>query len=133
GYAVPFADENNAAPIAVTKDSVTYYTDYAGDPIGFSLEDGAYWYLNGTLTALNDMPAQFKDGDVLGVAVSKAGADFDNSGSITTADAIMLLRYLDGHKNTGLDDTLADVNADGKARIFDAVRLLQVIRDLPVA
>jgi len=43
----------------------------------------------------------------------------------------MLLRYIDGHDN-GLNDTIADINMDGKVRIFDAVRLLQIIRDLPV-
>ncbi len=132
GYAVPFADENNAAPVLITKDSVPYYTDYAGKPIGFDFESGSYWYVNGVLTALADMPKSFNEGDTVGVAVSAAGADFDGDGYITTADATMLLRYID-KKIPEMNDTLADVNADGQVKVFDAVRLLQVIRDLPVA
>ncbi len=129
GYAVPFADENNAAPVSIIKDSVTYYTDYAGKPIGFDLEDGSYWYLNGVLTALADMPETFNEGDVLTIAVSAAGADFDADGAITTADVIMLLRYVD-HKDETITEAQADVNADGKIVVYDAVRLLQVIRDI---
>ncbi len=130
GYAVPFGDESNAAPVVITKDSVAHYTDYAGQPIGFSLADGTYWYLNGVLTAAADMPESFTEEATVGVAISAAGADFDNDGAITTADAIMLLRYLD-HKDSTMTEVQADVNADGKVKVFDVVRLLQVICDLP--
>lgn len=131
GYAVPFADENNATPIAVTVNDNTVYTDYAGKLEG--LETGSYWYLNGALTALVDMPESFtEEGTVLTLAISAAGADFDGDGNITTADATMLLRYLD-HKDSTMTEIQADVNADGKVKVFDVVRLLQVIRDLPVA
>ena len=51
--------------------------------------------------------------------------DIDGDGSPTTADAIMLLRAIDGGIELPL--YLTDINRDGKLRIFDAVRFLQLM------
>jgi len=51
--------------------------------------------------------------------------DIDGDGSPTTADAIMLLRAIDGGIELPL--YLTDINRDGKLRIFDAIRFLQLM------
>lgn len=51
--------------------------------------------------------------------------DFDGSRGRTTADAILLLRYISGHRD-GIEADW-DVSGDGKVSIFDAVRFLQLL------
>ncbi len=52
--------------------------------------------------------------------------DLDGDGSATTADIVLLLRRIDGWPEE-IPDYKADVNGDGKIRIFDAVRFLQIL------
>jgi len=51
--------------------------------------------------------------------------DFDGSRGRTTADAILLLRYISGHRD-GIEADW-DVSGDGKVSIFDAIRFMQLL------
>lgn len=51
--------------------------------------------------------------------------DLDGDGSATVGDATLLLRVID--QVAELPAYLADINSDGKVRVFDAVRYLQLL------
>ncbi len=130
GYAVPWGTEEMDIR-KITIDNKEYYTDEDGHIPADVLAIGSYWY--GTdgkcYTAATAATWVLEDGDAIKIGISAAGADFDADGAITTADVIMLLRYVD-HKDETITKAQADVNADGKIVVYDAVRLLQVIRDI---
>jgi len=123
------------APVRLTylvEDTIyaTRYTDVHGIPLGTVSEPTL---TNGTVfKSWQGLAERYTvDTTLTAIFEAKYTGDLDGDGALTTADVIMLLRYIDGHDN-GLNDTIADINMDGKVRIFDAVRLLQIIRDLPV-
>lgn len=53
--------------------------------------------------------------------------DFDADGDVTTADATMLLRRVDGWEVEGLADLVGDVSGDGKISVYDVVCLLKLL------
>jgi hypothetical protein len=63
--------------------------------------------------------------------------DISGSGSVTTADALEILRYIAGLENVIEGDeraeAAADVNGDGKIDTADAVAVLRVVAGLPDA
>lgn len=130
GYAVPWGTEDSDIR-KITIDNKEYYTDGDGHIPADILATGSYWY--GTdgkcYTAATAATWVLEEGDAIKIGISAAGADFDADGAITTADVIMLLRYVD-HKDETITEAQADINADGTVVVYDAVRLLQVIRDI---
>ena len=130
GYAVPWGTEDTDIR-KITIDNKEYYTDEDGHIPADILATGSYWY--GTdgkcYTAATAATWVLEEGDAIKIGISAAGADFDADGAITTADVVMLLRYVD-HKDETITEAQADVNADGTVVVYDAVRLLQVIRDI---
>ncbi len=88
--------------------TVTYVTSYAN--IGCRLRDGTYFFA-GEIDDFCIRNYPLPDGDL------------DGDGTLTVADAMMLLRYLDGH-DVYLSGS-PDLNGDGKVRVFDVVLLLQ--------
>ncbi|MBQ8894646.1 MAG: dockerin type I repeat-containing protein [Clostridia bacterium] len=52
--------------------------------------------------------------------------DVDASGTVDTADAILVMQYLVGNLSS-LELTVADLNGDGKITIYDAVEVLRII------
>lgn len=55
-----------------------------------------------------------------------APGDPDGDGYLTTADAVLLLRYLNGWEGV-LDPKDADFSGDGAVRVYDAVLILQLL------
>lgn len=70
-------------------------------------------------------------GHTKGVADGKVACSVCGEGALTLTmdNAVQLLRYIDGHKDTGLTVLQADINGDGKVRIFDAIRFLQLLNE----
>ena len=60
------------------------------------------------------------------VTVTDPVGDVDQDGELTTADAILIMQYLVGDP-IELDPALADLNADGKISIYDAVSVLRAL------
>lgn len=60
-----------------------------------------------------------------------APGDPDGDGLLTTADATLIMRYLNGWK-TALDPAKADFSGDGKVSIYDAVLILRALAGQPV-
>ena len=55
-----------------------------------------------------------------------APGDPDGDGLLTTADATLIMRYLNGWQ-TALDPAKADFSGDGKVSIYDAVLILRAL------
>ena len=53
--------------------------------------------------------------------------DANGDGAVTLADAVDVLRYAAGWKNTALDEGQADVNDDGYVTVADAVEILKIV------
>ncbi len=130
GYAIPWGTEEEEFR-KISIDNKVSYTDGDGHIPADILATGSYWY--GTdgkcYTAATAATWVLEEGASIKIGISAAGADFDADGAVTTADVVMLLRYVD-HKDETITATHADVNADGKIVVYDAVRLLQVINDI---
>ena len=132
GYAVPWGDESTTIH-KVTVDGKIYYTEPDGTLADEILDKGTYWYRDGVCYTVEDAKTWVYTDDTaeltIGLSSSSNGADYDGSNDLSTADALLLLKFIDG-VNTELDNATADINADGKVTVYDAVKLLQIMIDL---
>lgn len=103
----------------------TLYTDGNGAVIGEAVEDPSKEEF--LFCGWNETTDE--NGDKLLVAELRRLYDVNEDGTVDTADAVTLLRYIDGHP-LPVHPAIADINGDGKIKVFDAVRLLQILRDL---
>ncbi len=126
----------------IGKDLAVYYVDVDGNVEEYevTVKDGKASFLTDhfsayTLATPVELPEaeshNYVWNEETGSYVCECGVtyiqtlDLDGDGSATTADAIQLLRTID--RVGDLPAYLADINSDGKVKVFDAVRYLQLL------
>ncbi|MBR6793578.1 MAG: hypothetical protein IKM48_04385 [Clostridia bacterium] len=97
--------------------TIPCYTDTSGKLITLPQESDITWISEEAL----DTRSFTENTEIFGVLLG----DCNGNGIRDTADAIMLLRVIDGGMELPL--YLTDINRDGKLRIFDAIRFLQLM------
>ncbi len=131
GYAVPWGDEDTAIVKIKVDGKDAYSNENSGLPADL-LAKGSYWYGTDGRVYSSEIAKDWilNEGDAIRFGVSAASADIAGNGSLDTADVVLLLKYVDRISVEGMTDTIADVNADGKVTLFDAIKLMQVLNDM---
>ena len=107
--------------------SNSYYinTEPGSETVEGTVSATAAQFTDGTVANALDL-AQGPDYPIFHARTIKVG-DLDGDGSLTTADAVLLLQLLVGRSVEPKGD--ADVNADGRVSVYDAVTLLRTISE----